>query len=206
MRKTSAVLAIALALLLEGCASYSPAVSSKDPVSGDRAYLYGRFNMAKSWNTLKIGLVVKNLTTGREYTFRLKKKDDVYAVQVEPGEYAITGLSFATGEGVLSGGKSFNGRYAIPTFHVAVGHGYYIGDYFGDTSTSVAVFGSFVNGNYTWALTSVKNDFEQTSRAFVSNNQGFQAIVTVNTFAGGELEKIFGSALDHREQYGIQVR
>jgi hypothetical protein len=141
----------------------------------------------------KIGLLVKNLTTGREYTIRLKKQDDVYAARVDPGEYAVTGLSFATGEGVLSGGELFTGRHSIPTFHVAVGHKYYIGDYFGATSTNVAVFGSYINGNYKWALTRVKNDFEQTSRTLVNTNQGFLSIAPVNTFAKGELEKAFAS-------------
>jgi hypothetical protein len=189
-----------IAMLLGSCATYSPAVSSTAAVNAGNAYLYGKFNMAKSWNTLKMGLVVKNLTSDREYTIRLKKQDDIYAVRVEPGEYAITGLSYATGEGVLSGGKSFTGRYSIPTFHVASGNAYYIGNYFGAASTNVAVVGSYVNGNYRWALTQVNNDFEQTTRILVTINPGFSSLVSVNTFAKGELETAFGSVLDHGKE------
>lgn len=177
-----------------GCVTYTKSLSESDRVNSEEVYLYGRFNLGKSGNFLKMGLIVKNITKDKEYIIRFKKKEDVYAIRVEPGEFIIVGLSFATGEGIPSGNELFKADYVIPSFHVATGNAYYIGDYFGTASTSVSAMGPIIIGNYGWNLKDVKENFKQTTETLLIKNSAFSSINATSAFDEGILENIFNAS------------
>lgn len=150
--------------------------------------------MAKNWNSLQMGISISSTDEQNKYTFRFKKKKDVYAIPVKPGEYYISKLVFATGGGFGEVGGFKEGEKTIKKlinnnkFQIEKGGAYYLGDFYSSTSTFGLPFpinGQYSVGvNYEWFLNQITNDFEKTTKDLNERYPLLSTISQKSIFAG----------------------
>jgi len=158
-------------LLCVSCAFYSTPVKRAGEINKNHAILYGRFYYGHhfaeepnpAWYTA--GVWIRNETTDRTQYIELREKNAVYAVQVEPGSYRITGLVKTDNEHGVKGRITFpatnQAAWLARTFDVRKGERIYIGDYQGETKLDYPIL--------TFKLRYITNNFAATTAEFRNN-------------------------------------
>lgn len=157
---------IALVAFCSGCVSYTPRVHSGHNFDQSKSYIYGRFNLAPRANVLQMGLVVTSSDKKQTVTFKFEKEADPYVIAVNPGDYLINSLIFATGEGNKEGERPLYTAFSNRVFSVEAGKAYYIGDYEGGITRTFGISstpGQLIGFQNDWRLKSTKNNFAVTT-------------------------------------------
>ena len=150
-----------VSIILSGCARFVPPVGSGEPLNPGNSYLYGRFLQSARENSLQIGLLITSSRRSREYCIRFTKdKGSVYAVPVSPGEYKINKLLFIDGDDVVQDALYLSYLISNCVFSVEQGKAYYLGDYFGETSSKRTYHGP----KNQWILRGICDNFTNTTQ------------------------------------------
>jgi len=157
-----------LLLLCVSCVFYATPVKHAGQTNKNDAILYGRFHyghhfteeLNPAWYTT--GLSIRNETTDRLYYIELKETNTVYAVQVEPGRYRITGLVRSDNEHGVKARITFpstnSPAWLTGSFEARKGEHIYIGDYQGETKLDYPIL--------TFTLKYITNNFDATTMEF----------------------------------------
>lgn len=179
MHTTRVLMALGFAGALSGCISTWQPLSTKSQPTPKSSYLYGRFllqNQHVTFNS-KANSIAINLykVTPPQQTISLGLKteeDAVYAVEVPPGTYRISGWS----AGDDSRSKSFGNEDGHADIVVEPDKAYYIGDFTG--KSSVKTYGNTIS--YRWFIDDVSYKFNKTDREFSSKYPNLLSLPHVN--------------------------
>jgi hypothetical protein len=150
-----------ISILLGGCARFVPPVGSGEPLDSGKSYLYGRFHQSSRGNSLQFGLLISASRRNREYCIRLnEEKDSVYAIPVQPGQYKINKLLFLDSDNVIQDALYLSYLISNCVFSVEQGNAYYLGDFFGETSSKKTYHGP----KNQWILRGICDNFTNTTQ------------------------------------------
>jgi hypothetical protein len=153
-------------------AHFSAPVNQSFQFETNTAVVYGRFSTGPDFafgNDLALRL--RNDDTKRQYLIRLKDKDSVCGVAVEPGRYSLVGFvaTFVdhrvVGQRKMPNSSSFDVRSYSVT---------YVGDF-----TGYSKIGSMTQE---WGITSVTNNFIATTDEFRKQCPNFASVSAVSVF------------------------
>lgn len=174
--------------LLTSCAYVlTDALSIDETPNQDFAYVYGRFSVISSSDTLSslnlqspggIALQLHSSETKKntaKYTLNFESEDPVRLFAVKPGEYTWGKLLFTRGFKIQSSKTiTLDGELVHLTFEA--NHAYYLGDYTGVVSIKFTP-GSF---RYTWQLDSIVSEFSNTSNDIRKKYKYFSSIKMID--------------------------
>jgi hypothetical protein len=162
-----------VSIILSGCARFAPPVGSGEPLDSSKSYLYGRFLQSTRGNALQFGLLVTSSRRGHEYCIRFTKdKESVCAVPVAPGEYKINKLLFIDGDDVVQDALYLSYLISNCVFSVEQGGAYYLGDYFGETSSKPTFHGP----KNQWILRGICDNFTNTTQELEYKRPQFKQV------------------------------
>jgi hypothetical protein len=162
-----------ICMFLSGCARFVPPVGSGEPLDSRRSYLYGRFLQSSRANKLQFGLLITSSRRGNEYCIRFTtEKDSVYAVPVSPGEYKISKLLFIDSDDVVQDALYLSYLISNCVFSVEQGEAYYLGDYFGETSSKKTYHGP----KNQWILRGICDNFTNTTQELEYKRPQFKQV------------------------------
>ena len=169
-------------LLCVSCVFYAAPVQRADQINKEKAILYGRFDfghhfkeeISPTWFTT--GLWVRDEVADRTLYIQFKETNKVYAVQVVPGKYRITGLVRSDNKhGVEQRVTATNlpAQLAEP-FEVRKGEQIYIGDYQGENQYDYPML--------IFKLKDITNNFVATTLEFRKNYPALLTSPAVSIF------------------------
>lgn len=162
-----------VSVFFSGCVGFAPPVRSGEPLDPGKSYLYGRFLQSARGNSLQFGLSISSSHRGHEYCIRFaREKEAVYAVPVAPGEYKINKLLFLDGDNVVQDALYLSYLISNCVFSVEQGGAYYLGDYFGETSSKRTYHGP----NNQWILRGICDNFTNTTQELEYKRPQFKPI------------------------------
>ena len=83
-------------ILLSSCISYAPRIKLTDVPKEDSAYIYGRFRQETNIPnkdyalTIATGILIASADSEETYAIRFYDNNEVYAIEVMPGNYYIS--------------------------------------------------------------------------------------------------------------------
>jgi hypothetical protein len=166
MKAPAALFVLAGATFLVSCTSslppliswahFSSPMTQSFTLTTNTAVLYGRFGEKPDFTGgNKIGLRLRNESGNKDYLIRLRQKDPVYGIAVEPGLYRVEGFVATFTEGRTADVQSFRGT--VP-FDVPANSVTYVGDYEGYVKERFAA--------RSWGLSAASNNFAVTTEEF----------------------------------------
>jgi len=181
----SSILRIAFIVLLlqfaVGCVSFSNTLLPETKADPESAYLYGNFYLdfnVNSTSHLRMGAVFEAVDASKKYSIEFERSQTLVAVAVEPGNYVLTKMVFATWDYELSGEEPFTDGPLARPFLVEPGKAYYLADFAGfayTTSTGTSV-------KQSWRLKSVKDNYGKTTAEFHETYPGLRQLETKRAF------------------------
>ena len=159
-------------ILLIGCARFAPPVARGEPLDPGRGYLFGRFLQSARGNSLQFGLVITS-SRGRDYCIRFTdEKNAVSAFPVLPGNYRINKLLFVDSDDVVQDTLYLSYLISNCVFSVEQGNAYYLGDYFGETSSKNTYHGP----KNQWILRGICDNFTNTTQELEYKRPQFKQV------------------------------
>jgi hypothetical protein len=162
MRITSLAAVSGLAFLA-GCANFAPTVSKEEKPTGQEAYVYGRFHMNAPASRLAMqghqtmGFTLK-CDNQQDYTIRFDRDEPLRVVKIAPSSCAMSEIVYTDADGIIKSRKPAPDAARKSTVFEA-GKAYYLGDFYAQASAITS--GTMVN--WSWRITSVKNDYRNTT-------------------------------------------
>ncbi|MEX8504831.1 hypothetical protein [Leptothrix ochracea] len=176
----AALMAVALAAALSGCASWTQPVGRYDRPAADMSYLYGDFTVAGPESTLglysTLGLVLK-CTDGASYAIRFRRTPHGQQIMpIKPSTCSIKELVFVNVDNVEQGRKPFGLKYTNDLV-LATGTAYYLGDLTGEATTA-RVDGNMIRSN--WRVTGLADNYDKTTTSLKVAFPNFAGLPTQN--------------------------
>lgn len=174
--------------LLTSCASFTPKVSTSEPVSATDSYIYGRFSIDAVDTPLAIdghasaGLVIK-CAENKVYTLRFYNSNPVVAVKVKPSTCSLKEIIFTGSDGNITSRKPYakgilRGGGVLQNIHFSSGKAYYIGDFFARHSWGRSGVDEWT---VEWSVDYPQNNFLTTTQEIKENFPNLSVLPTVNT-------------------------
>jgi len=172
IRLSKGLITIILLLIISGCANlnYRPPLEPAFVPNPKKSYVYGRFNLERDFmNKVRLALQIENMVNGSILSLRLLDKQQVYAVEVEPGTYKLKGFVYALLGAVMEFETS---KIPLPVqpaflkdrFSVEPGKAYYLGDYYGSSRrNSIVANPVFVNVTFRGGILGITQNFSKTT-------------------------------------------
>lgn len=166
------LVAIILTIVLIGCANlnYRPPLQNSAIASLQKSYVYGRFSLDSDFmNKLRLALQLENRSCGKVMSLRLLDKQQVYAVEIEPGVYQLKGFIYALLGAVMAFETTAIKLPAQPSYlkapiTVEPGKAYYLGDYFGTSRrTGFIITPIFVSTTFRGGIIGIQQNFSATT-------------------------------------------
>ena len=187
MRITSLAAAAGLALIA-GCASFAPTISKDDKPTGKEAYVYGRFHMNAPVARLAMqghqtmGFTLK-CDNQQDYTIKFDRDEPLRVVKVVPSSCAMSEIVYTDADGIIRSRKPAPDSAKKPLAFEA-GKAYYLGDFYAQAtqSASPGLGGTTVHWN--WRITSVKNDYRNTTELLKNAFPALSGLATENRMLG----------------------
>lgn len=148
---------------VQGCANYTAAVKVTDVPTKQDAFLYGNFNIKAPKTFLgmdghqTMGFVL-SCVDGARYNIRFSIDDSIKALRVAPSTCSLAELVFSNADGAVRSRKPAPAG-VMKDINIAAGKGYYLGDFYAESSTTVQ--GNMIHTN--WAVKDIKYNYEQTT-------------------------------------------
>jgi hypothetical protein len=173
--KTLTVLAF---FMLTGCVSFSRSINKHEMPSSEDAYLYGRFVMAHTIDTMygthgAMGLDFSCKNNGRTYTIGFSVDEPVQVIKLPGGDTcSLVSITYTDSVGAWAGSNPVPPglRQAI---QYDAGKAYYLGDFVGS-------FGFADVRTLRWEVKDVTDNFLRTTREMKSLFRNLSAIPTEN--------------------------
>lgn len=171
------LLAACLLAAISSCASYAPALALNHEFSSSKGYLYGRFIITSgsaiddTSRAHVFGLAIENTARTKKYIIGFTPHTEVFAIEVEAGEYEITGISVP---GIDDRQRLGYGWPAGVSFTVQPGTAYYVGDYSGST---------YVAGGYrTSSINAIADHFADSTSYFLIKYEFAKYVTCLRAF------------------------
>ncbi|REG32848.1 hypothetical protein ATI61_104138 [Archangium gephyra] len=148
------------------------------PSSGD-AYLYGRFFMKRTIDTLygthgSMGLDFACQNNNKTYTIGFAVEDPVQVIRIPGGDVcSLVSITYSDSVGGWAGTDPVPSKALSRAIHFEAGKAYYLGDFVGS-------FGYAGVNTLRWEVTDVRDDFLKTTREMKSIFHNLSAIPTEN--------------------------
>jgi len=178
------LVALAASMLLSGCASWSPPITTKDLPTGAEAYVYGRFKIdaPKSWlgfdGNQTMGFVF-SCSDGDKYTIRFSIDNPVEVIRIDPATCSMTEIIYTNGDGQILRRKAAP-RDSMQNLVLVSGNAYYLGDFYA-SSQNAAHFGGTT---MSWRINNARDDFKGTTAEMKSRFPNMVAIATTDRSFG----------------------
>lgn len=177
-------LVVCFFLISSGCAGYTPRISQDDKPTPNDAYLYGRFSIQAPKVFLSIdghqsmgfALECKN---GERYVLRFSKDDPLQVIKIIPSTCSLVELVYTNAEGAVASRKPAPPG-AMQNSVFAAGKAYYLGDFFAESTQSIA--GNVINRQ--WRMTSMKDGYDATTQEMRTAFPNLSAVPTENRMIG----------------------
>jgi len=188
MRLLKVLGSIVLVVNFTACVSLATEpVSPRADVAADSAYVYGRFKLKVTKDTLSVLnaraagdifiFLPKAENKSEGYYIRLDTADDLFAISVKPGAYEWGSVVFARANGGIHARKPLTNNGSPVQLEFLPRKAYYIGDYAGEVGVTFSP-GMF---QYTWRLADFSANYEATTRDFKQKYAKLSQIEMVNT-------------------------
>lgn len=169
-------LLLSLNFILGGCATvrYQKAMDPNAVLNREKGYLYGRFSLQRDlWNQFRLALRLENTANGNPLCIRLVDDRPLYAVEVDPGRYRISDITYAPWGAMMEfEAKKIALPEEPPYLHRAItvepGKLYYLGDFSGSSKRTGAGLSPVPGGMLFWVTftggnVSVEQNFAATT-------------------------------------------
>jgi hypothetical protein len=179
------------AIFLSGCINFATPVTHTAIPKKNCAYIYGRFEQIKDPNCTvqaPIGLVISSPSGTKAYVLRFLLQNNIYAVEIEPGQYSITKWLSAYIDGSLNVEQSLENQFQENSFNLEPGKAYYLGDFRVYTIMNSGLFKQTIED---FIFEIPENCFDKTTREFLETYPGFAEISKIPIFKEGILKSHF---------------
>jgi len=172
---------VVLAILLAGCASYTPRVAPSAKPNGSDALVYGRFHIEARKVLLgfdshaSMGFKLK-CTDGKEYLLRFYVDKPVHVIQVSPATCSLTETVYTNGDGKVLGRKPFEGT-VLQNMEFKRGVAHYLGDFFAVSDVQFTGLRSLSS----WRIKDVKLHYQATTAEMRVEYPGLAGVATADT-------------------------
>jgi hypothetical protein len=178
MKRRNYLQFLLVVITISGCGNIVNYVDPSPIVNTEMGYIYGLFSVEEQ-KAIKIGLVLQNTNTKKEYMLMFKEVRNIYAIAVPRGTYKLTKIIYSNEFGALQSEQDISMLKGVAgEFTVLKARAYYIGDFYGDTH-------NFNAATYTttyWRVKDIRYNYEGTTKLFLKQNPQFSGINTVPAF------------------------
>jgi hypothetical protein len=173
-----------LAILLTGCAAYTPRIQSTEkPTLGD-AYVYGRFFIDAPKVLLgfdghaSMGFGLK-CADGGAYLLRFYNKNPVHVIKVKPSTCSVKEIVYSDADGTVRLRKPFTGSI-MQNMELKAGFVSYIGDFSAQSSGSITSYNVYTTK---WQVTDIQSNYAKTSAEMQEQYANLSSFATVDLSA-----------------------
>ncbi|MGH8616758.1 MAG: hypothetical protein ACREUW_03640 [Burkholderiales bacterium] len=170
--------AVLLALLVTGCAAYTPRFDQAARPAATDAFIYGRFAIDSrstplaldGHNTMGFTLQCRD---GSSYLLRFYNANPLHVIKVQPSTCSVTETVFSNADGIVRSRKPYTGSL-LQNIELKAGTGYYVGDYF----AVAGVYSSGYGVTTTWRVVDAKANYTRTTSDMKTAYAGLKELRT----------------------------
>jgi hypothetical protein len=176
------VLVAVAALLLSGCAQYTPTLKADVAPTGEEGFLYGRFQVGRNeYGTVssnQMGFVFRCVNAAKkrqhDYTLRFTFEEPIQVIKVKPAVCSLREIVYTNEFGVIqTRNPAPEGVYR--NVQVEAGKAYYLGDYYAVIATTSTGYNTY---RTVWRIQDIKNDYALTTEKVKQRYPGLAGVPT----------------------------
>ncbi|HYO74354.1 MAG TPA: hypothetical protein VEU33_50595, partial [Archangium sp.] len=158
-----------------GCVSFTPSIHPQDKPSSRDAYVYGRFRLVNTINTMydthgSMGLELECENNHKTYTIGFSMDEPIQVINIPGGDTCSwMRITFTDSIGAWAGSNSLSSKELRRAIRYESGKAYYLGDF-------EASFGFADSKTLRWEITDVADNFQGTTQEMKSRFRNLSAI------------------------------